>query len=116
MKNTDVGMGKANLAGLEVGEKFPTRVMGVINISPESFYKGSVAESANELRELALKMERDGADIIDIGAMSTAPYIQTEVSEEVELERMKNALGIIRPLIKLPISVDTVRSKVASEG
>ncbi len=116
MKNADVEMLYANLAGLEVGEKFPTRVMGVINVSPESFYKGSVVASENGICELALKMVKDGADIIDIGAMSTAPYIQTEISEEVELERMKNAVETIRPRIKVPISVDTVRSRVASEG
>jgi dihydropteroate synthase len=116
MKSADFEMSYANLAGLKVGEKFPARVMGVINVSPESFYKGSVVASESGISELALKMVKDGADIIDVGAMSTAPYIHTEISEEAELERMKIAIETIRPLIKVPISVDTVRSRVASEG
>ena len=106
----------ADFARLLIGEDYPTRVMGVINVSPESFYSGSVIRSDEILRRAAEKMEAEGADIIDVGAMSTAPYIDSEVSESVEIDRMRSAITAIRPVLKIPISVDTVRSKVAAEG
>ena len=54
--------------------------MGIINVSPESFFKGSVMTSNEQIAELARQMERDGANIIDIGAMSTAPLPRHDYS------------------------------------
>ena len=63
--------------------------MGIINASPESFYKESITISRKIISEMAIKMEQDGADIIDIGGMSTAPYGKTLISASKELERMR---------------------------
>ncbi|MFN0118300.1 MAG: dihydropteroate synthase [Elusimicrobiota bacterium] len=89
------------------------RVMGVINISPESFYKGSIKTGAKSLISLAQTMERDGANILDIGAMSTAPYLKTQISEQEEIRRVVKALCILKRQLHIPISIDTTRANVA---
>jgi dihydropteroate synthase len=61
-------------------------------------------------------MENDGADFIDVGGMSTAPYLSTTISEKVESERILNAVKIIQDSTNLPISVDTCRSSVAKNA
>jgi len=90
--------------------------MGIINTSPESFYKESIKTSTEEIVETAIEMQNSGADIIDIGSMSTAPYLQTIISIEEEIKRMKQAINIIRKNCNLPISIDTPRSAVAKEA
>ena len=97
-----------------VGDK--TRIMGVINVSPESFYKHSVKISAREIAKTAEQMEEQGADFIDIGAMSTAPYLKTMVSIEKEIERLKRAVRIVKDACSLAISVDTPRARTAEEA
>jgi dihydropteroate synthase len=103
----------ANLAGVEVGDGFPVRILGAINVSPESFYKGSVAADESGLRQRAERMAAEGADMIDVGAMSTAPYLETEIAEAEEIRRLLWAVGILRKATALPISADTKRSRVA---
>jgi dihydropteroate synthase len=83
--------------------------MGVINVSPESFFKGSVYSNEHEITEAAQKMTVEGADFLDIGAMSTAPYLDTRISEEEETRRLVGAIRLIRKWSPLPISVDTFR-------
>jgi dihydropteroate synthase len=90
--------------------------MGIINISPESFYKDSVRITTKEIAKAAIRMQREGARIIDIGAMSTAPYLENNIPLEKEVERMKKAIRVIRKNCSLPISVDTPRSAVAREA
>lgn len=99
-----------------VGDNYPTRVMGIINTSPESFYKESIKTGAKEIVETAIEMQNSGADVIDIGSMSTAPYLQTIISIEEEIKRMKQAINIVRKNCNLPISIDTPRSRVAKEA
>ena len=89
------------------------RIMGVINVSPESFYKKSVKVSAKEIAKTASEIEEHGADFIDIGAMSTAPYLKTVVSQEKEIERIKMAVKAAKDASSLPISVDTPRAATA---
>lgn len=103
----------ANLAGVEVGDGFPARVVGAINVSPESFYPGSVVQGEDSLQRKAEAMVAEGADLLDIGAASTAPYLATEISEPEEIQRLTWAIGIIRKAVRLPISADTRRSRVA---
>ena len=103
----------ADLAGIEIGDGFPVRLLGAINISPESFYKGSIASTEDVLRRQAERMAAEGADMIDVGAMSSAPYLETEVSEAEEIERLVRAVRVIRKTVDVPISVDTTRSRVA---
>ena len=90
------------------------KIMGVINVSPESFYKGSVKVDVREIEHTVVAMEEQGASIIDIGAMSTAPYLDTLISVEQEIERIKHAVSIAKDSIsKAMISVDTPRAEVA---
>ena len=90
--------------------------MGIINVSPESFYKDSIRITTKEIAKAAIRMQREGAHIIDIGAMSTAPYLENNIPLEKEVERMKKAIRVIRKNCSLPISVDTPRSAVAREA
>jgi dihydropteroate synthase len=103
----------ANLAGLKVGDGFPVRLVGAINVSPESFYQGSVAQEEDSLRAKAEEMAADGTDMLDIGAMSTAPYLRTEIPESEETQRLVWAIGIVRKAVAVPLSADTRRSRVA---
>ena len=102
--------------GLRIGKDYPVRLMGILNLSPESFYKVTINNDKSAIQEFISKMEDDGADIIDIGAASTAPktvYGTSEVSEKVELDRITAVLGDITDSTNLPLSIDTVSSKVA---
>jgi dihydropteroate synthase len=89
------------------------RVMGIINVTEDSFYAGSRYTGEAEIVEAAGRMLEEGADIIDIGGCSTRPGAP-EISEEVERERVCRAVE--RILVRYPdacISVDTYRSSVA---
>ncbi len=101
------------LGPLAVGGTNPVRVMGIINTSPESFYKKSVYTEQREIAKVVKEMEEDGADLLDVGGMSTAPYLKTLVSEKVEIKRVTQAINAIQKVSKLPISIDTCRASVA---
>lgn len=100
-------------AGIDLEEP---RIMGVINVSPESFYKGSVKQDEKELIETALKMIEDGASFIDVGAKSTAPYLETQIPVEEEIRRAVWAISTLRDYVDVPISIDTTNAKVAGEA
>lgn len=100
---------------MEAGDGLPTRIMGVINVSPESFYKGSVRLGYEEVAETAKAMEKMGAHIIDVGAMSTAPYLETWITEEEEARRLREAVEAVKSAVKLPVSADTHRLIPARE-
>lgn len=104
----------AELAGLSIGDLAPVRIMGVLNVSPESFYPGSVQTTAERIAATAAAMASAGADIIDIGAMSTAPYLKTQISEAEETDRLAHAVEVVVSQVKIPISVDTQRAKPAA--
>ncbi len=101
------------IAGLKVGDDQPVRVMGVINLSRESFYKGSVVPPDSVL-DAALKMIEEGADIIDIGARSTWP-LAGKISKEEERSRLIPALKLLKD-VTVPISIDTMFSDIADEA
>ena len=106
----------AKLGKLTVGIKDKPTIMGIINISPESFYKNSIKTSKSKISQTVKQMEDDGAQVIDIGGMSTAPYLKTTVSEKQESDRITKAVKIIQNISNLPISVDTCRAKVAQDA
>ena len=103
----------SQLADVSIGDTAPVRVMGVLNVSPESFYAGSVHTSLDRLVAAAETQVSEGADIIDLGAMSTAPYLKTHISEAEEIDRLSQAIEIIAARISIPISADTKRAPVA---
>ena len=64
------------LGNLVVGRKNQISIMGILNISPESFYKNSIKSTKSQISKFVSEMEENGTDIIDIGGMSTAPYLK----------------------------------------
>lgn len=104
------------LGHIGVGGKNPVRIMGILNTSPESFYKKSIKITKHQIANTIKQMEIDGADFIDVGGMSTAPYLSTLVSEKIESQRILNAIKIIQNVSNLPISVDTCRANVAKSA
>ncbi|MHA7646462.1 dihydropteroate synthase [Nitrosopumilus sp. S4] len=106
----------AKLGNVKVGGTNPVRIMGILNTSPESFYKKSIFSKKSQIKNVVKQMELDGADFIDIGGMSTAPYLSTIVSEKVESKRILDAINVIQNSSNLPISVDTCRSNVAKNA
>ena len=105
----------AKIGNVGVGGKNPVRIMGILNTSPESFYKKSVSTGKVLIKNTVKLMEDQGADFVDVGGMSTAPYLATLVSEKIESQRIQNAIKIIQNFTNLPISVDTCRAKVAKD-
>ncbi len=95
---------------LVLGER--TLVMGVLNVTPDSFSDGGRYLDSDEAVARALEIERGGADILDIGGESTRPGSEGIPAEE-ELRRILPVLKMLRGHIKIPISVDTSKSKVA---
>ena len=76
------------VGNVNVGGTHSVRIMGILNASPESFYKKSISVSKTRIKNTAKQIEDQGADFIDIGGMSTAPYLSTTVSEEIESKRV----------------------------
>ena len=106
----------SRLGSVEVGLDKPVRIMGVLNLSPESFYRGSVALDPDEAYKRAVDMVEKGADIIDVGGMSTAPYKETYVPPDIEISRVKPVIKELSSSLEVPISIDTRRAKVAEEA
>ncbi len=87
-------------------------VMGILNVTPDSFYAGSRAQTDEETKRRVAQLLEEGADIIDVGACSTRPGAEM-VTEEEEKERLEGALGIIRSMApEALVSVDTFRSGI----
>ena len=104
------------LGAIPVGDSNPVRFMGILNTSSESFYKKSISISKQRISDAVYRMEAEGADFIDVGGMSTAPYLATMISEKIEISRIIKAIKIIQQISNLPISVDTCRAGVAKEA
>jgi dihydropteroate synthase len=103
---------RARLASVEIGGRAPVAVMGVINVSPESFHPGSVYGDEAVLR-VALEMVEAGAALVDVGARSTAPYRATEISEAEEADRLVRAVERLAGKLPVPVSADTARPAAA---
>lgn len=92
-----------------------TLVMGVLNVTPDSFSDGGNFFSQEKAVQHALQMERDGADLIDIGAESTRPG-SLGITAEEEWSRLAPVLAALRTRLKIPISVDTRKSEIAAKA
>lgn len=100
------------LRGFEVVLGRKTLVMGVLNVTPDSFSDGGKFFGVKKAVQQALAMQRDGADILDIGAESTRPGSQGITAAE-ELARLLPVLEALWGKVKIPISVDTQKAAVA---
>src|SRR5271167_4414965 len=92
--------------------KFPA-VMGVLNVTPDSFSDGGKYLDADRAIEHALAMEAAGADVIDVGGESSRPVGAVEIPVEVELERVRPVLERLGKRLRVAISIDTRRAEVA---
>ena len=92
-----------------------TYIMGVLNVTPDSFSDGGEFDSVENALLQAMKMIEAGADIIDIGGQSSRPGAQ-EISLEAELSRVIPVITAIRQKSSIPISLDTTRAIVAAQG
>lgn len=99
------------ISNLIIGENYPVRVMGVINCSPESFFLSSYTSPGN-IYDRAVSLIEGGADLIDLGARSTAPNSPLLPVHE-EIERVKNSLAELKGT-DFPLSLDTTRPEVLS--
>jgi len=88
-------------------------VMGIINLSPDSFYSGSYCSNAEEIFQVAEQMIEEGAHILDLGAESTRPGSK-EVSAQLQLERLLPVVSKLTNKFEIPVSVDTYKPEVGS--
>lgn len=89
------------------------QVMGILNITPDSFYAGSRVEDEAEITRRVTQIISEGADMIDVGAYSSRPGAD-DVTPEEEMKRLRKGLGIVRKLYpEAVVSVDTFRADVA---
>lgn len=89
-----------------------TQVMGILNITPDSFSDGGRYDDVEQAVERALQMEAEGADIIDVGGESTRPD-HDPVSTEEEIERVVPVIEALKQVLSIPISIDTYKSATA---
>src|SRR6201986_3750195 len=98
---------------VQLGER--TLIMGVLNVTPDSFSDGGKYLDPDRAFARAVELEEEGADIIDIGAESTRPG-STRISEAEEPRRLVPVLKRLRGKLAVPISVDTYKSGVAEKA
>jgi dihydropteroate synthase len=106
------GLLKVRDKEIEIGKR--TYIMGILNMTPDSFSDGGKYNTLEKGMERALKMIEDGADIIDVGGESSRPGYKP-VSAEEELRRIDNIVKRLHEVDTI-VSVDTMKSKVAEES
>ncbi|MBI1910326.1 MAG: dihydropteroate synthase [Deltaproteobacteria bacterium] len=108
------------MSRMKIGSRFfnfkkEIAVMGILNVTPDSFSDGDCWLDPEKALEQALKMAEEGADLIDIGGESTRPGAPS-VSLEEEKKRVLPVLKKIRPRLSIPISIDTQKAALAREA
>jgi len=98
---------------LDLGKR--THVMGVINVTPDSFSDGGLYFQKETAIEHGLRLAQDGADIIDVGGESTRPFSE-EVSLQEELDRVVPVVEALSRALQVPISIDTCKAEVARQA
>lgn len=92
-----------------------TYIMGILNVTPDSFSDGGKFNTLDKALKQCEKMILDGADIIDIGGESTRPNY-TKISDDEEISRVVPVIQAIKQRFDVPISIDTYKSRVANES
>ncbi|MDC3417907.1 dihydropteroate synthase [Aquibacillus salsiterrae] len=92
-----------------------TLVMGILNVTPDSFSDGGSYNEIEQAVKQAIEMEQAGADIIDVGGESTRPGF-TPVSQEEEVNRVVPIIKALKETIKIPISIDTYKAETAKQA
>ncbi|HDD65036.1 MAG TPA: dihydropteroate synthase [Firmicutes bacterium] len=90
-------------------------IMGILNVTPDSFYDGGRYFNLDKAIERAKEMEKEGADIIDVGGESSRPGSEP-VSEEEEIRRVLPVIKTLAKELNIPVSCDTYKSKVAEKA
>lgn len=98
-----------------IKEKCGPLIMGVLNVTPDSFSDGGKFFDLKKAVKRAVEMEKEGADILDIGGESTGPK-SVKISLDEELERVIPVIKAIRKITDVPISIDTYKSEVALQA
>jgi dihydropteroate synthase len=98
---------------INLGKK--TLIMGILNVTPDSFSDGGLFYSQQKAVEHGLQMAAEGADIIDIGGESTRPGA-VSVEASVELKRVLPVIESLVKQVKIPVSIDTTKAKVAKQA
>jgi len=98
---------------IKLGER--TAILGVLNVTPDSFSDGGKYQDPDRAFARAIEMEEQGADIIDVGAESTRPGA-APISAAEELRRLIQVLKRLRGRLTIPISVDTYKAEVAERA
>ncbi len=108
-------IGKMKIGNREFKFNRHTYVMGILNVTPDSFSDGGNYNQMERAVEHARQMIEEGADIIDVGGESTRPNY-TQISDEEEIARVVPVIKALRKKFDVPISIDTYKSKVAEAG
>lgn len=87
-----------------------THIMGILNVTPDSFSDGGNYTSVEKAVQQAVRMEQQGADIIDIGGESTRPD-HDPISAKEELSRVLPMINAVKESIHIPISIDTYKAR-----
>jgi dihydropteroate synthase len=98
---------------LELGRR--THIMGVLNVTPDSFSDGGIYFDKDKAIAHGLSMAKAGADIIDVGGESTRPY-SGKISVEEELDRVIPVIQALSKDVEIPISIDTFKADVARQA
>lgn len=109
---------KGKLAKIEVGDHVNTRLMGIINLSPTSYFKKSIKISKTEIQSHLESIIENGGEFVDVGAISSAPAFLYANNEEVsvctEIDRLSLFFNAYNEMgVDIPVSVDTQSSKTA---
>jgi dihydropteroate synthase len=99
--------------GLDLGKR--THIMGVLNVTPDSFSDGGLFFQKEKAIEHGVRLVQDGADIIDVGGESTRPFSEG-VSLQEELDRVVPVVEALSRAVQIPISIDTCKAEVARQA
>lgn len=106
------GASKIKCGSFELDYSNRTLIMGILNVTPDSFSDGGKYNRIDAALKHAERMVNDGADLLDVGGESTRPNYE-RISDEEEIERVAPIIEAISRNIEVPISVDTYKSRVA---